>query len=275
MFGLIRSRATRESNAVKVGSKVEELLVHGRNVEVSRRAYKRSLGLTLKMNGTIRVSAPKGISLDRIRDFVVAQDQWIETNLKKYETVREAYPPKEMRAGELFPFLGENYPLAFEPVGGSTRPCFKIQNGQLVCGIRQEVWHFFDPDAPHPQLVQPLISFYKKKSREVLAKSIQEYSERMGLYPAGLSFRAQRTRWGSCSSKGRISLNWKLVIAPPETIDYVVIHELAHLKFYDHSPAFWGLVATQSPDFIRRRDWLKENQFLADFLSTDSELHPH
>jgi predicted metal-dependent hydrolase len=254
--------------------KSEELSISGRSVEITRRPYKRSLGLTLKMNGVIRVSAPKGIPLSRIRDFVLSQESWIEQNLRKYETVRQAYPQKAIREGELFPFFGEELPLVFEPCSGTTRPCFKIRDAKLICQVRKEMWHIFEPNAAHPELLPALAAFYKKTARTVLLKSVELYSEKMNLKPSGLSFRAQKTRWGSCSSKGRISLNWKMVIAPREVIDYVVVHELAHLRYYNHSASFWSLVATQSPDYRVQRNWLKENQFRADFLASESELHP-
>ncbi len=250
----------------------EDLNVAGRTVEITRRPYKRSLGLTLRMNGKICVSAPKGVSSSKIRDFVLSQEEWIKANLSRYENVRRAYPKKRLVEGEEFLFLGQAFPLTFEPCTG--QPCFKIRDGKLVCGVRREIWHCFDPHQPHPELLSSLALFYKKKAREILVKSVRDFSERMALYPSGLSFRAQRTRWGSCSSKGRISLNWKMVIAPPEVIDYVVIHELSHLKFYNHSAAFWSLVETQSPNYRAHRDWLKQHQFEADFLASESELHP-
>jgi predicted metal-dependent hydrolase len=250
----------------------EDLDVEGRSVEITRRPYKRSLGLTLKMNGKISVSAPKGVSSSKIRDFVLSQEEWIKANLSKYENVRQAYPKKRVVEGELFPFLGQQFPLLFEACTG--KPCFKIRDGKLVCGVRREVWHCFDPHQPHPELLASLTHFYKKKAREVLLKSVQDFAGRMQLHPTGLSFRAQRTRWGSCSSKGRISLNWKMIIAPLEVIDYVVIHELSHLKYYNHSSSFWSLVATQSPSYRVHRDWLKTHQFEADFLASESELHP-
>lgn len=262
MFGFLRVR-----NA-------QDLIVAGRSVEITRRPYKRSLGLTLKMNGAIRVSAPMGIPVSRIRDFVVSQESWIETNLKKYDSVRKAHPPKVLREGELFPFLGQQFPLRFEPCGGTARPCFKLTDGKIVCQVRKEMWHLFDPHAPHPELVGALTAFYKKKAREVLLRSVQEFSARMHLVPSALSFRAQKTRWGSCSSQGRISLNWKMIVAPLEVINYVVIHELSHLRYYNHSASFWSLVATQAPDYRTNRNWLRDNQFQADFLAAESELHP-
>lgn len=248
------------------------LTVSGRNVEITRRAYKRSIGLTLKMNGTLRVSAPVGISDARIRDFVITQEPWIQANLLKYETVRQAFPRKVLKAGEKFPFLGQEFELVFEPC--NCKPCFKIADGKLVCQITRHAWEAFDVNRDHPELMPALVAFYKKKSREILTRAVQDHAGRMGLAPSGLSFRAQKTRWGSCSSKGRISLNWKLVIAPLAVLEYVVIHELAHLRFYNHSASFWSLVGEHDADYRAHRSWLRENQFLADFLASESELHP-
>jgi predicted metal-dependent hydrolase len=250
----------------------EDLEVAGRAVEIKRRPYKRSLALTVKMNGKICVSAPKGVSTAKIRDFVLKHGEWIDSNLSKYEVVRQAYPKKRMVEGEMFPFLGEALSLTFEPCAG--KPRFEIRDGKLVCGVRREVWHGFDPHAPHPELLQPLAAFYKAKARDVLSESVQVYASRLNLFPRGVSFRAQRTRWGSCSSRGRISLNWKMIIAPRDVVDYVVIHELSHLKHYNHSSAFWSLVETQSPLYLAHRDWLKKHLYEADFLSSESELHP-
>lgn len=251
----------------------EALSIAGRNVEITRRAYKRSLGLTLKMNGTLRVSAPKGVSTARIREFVLSQESWIEKNLRKYESVRQAYPQKVLREGELLPYLGAQVPLHFEPCT-TCKPSFKYVDGRIVCQVRREIWNAFDPSRPHPELLSALAQFYKKKARTVLEAAVSDFGGKMGVRPSALSFRAQKTRWGSCSSKGRISLNWKLMVAPPDVINYVVIHELAHLRYYNHSKSFWSFVETQDPEWRAHRSWLRENQFLSDFLASESELHP-
>jgi predicted metal-dependent hydrolase len=83
----------------------------------------------------------------------------------------------------------------------------------------------------------------------------------MGHFPSHVSIRGQRTRWGSCSSEGAISLNWKLLAAPIDVIDYVIVHELAHIRHLDHSPQFWSLVETFYPDWRLAKLWLKEHEF--------------
>jgi predicted metal-dependent hydrolase len=116
--------------------------------------------------------------------------------------------------------------------------------------------------------------FYSQQGKKLLAARVDHFSARMGLVPVSVSFRSQKTRWGSCSSRGQISLNWRLVFAPLEVIDYVVVHELAHLKHYDHSKSFWNLVGVHIPDYLRLRQWLRDHQYEADFLAKQSELHP-
>ncbi len=266
MFGLFPQTA-------KTKGESEQIQIAGRLVKVIRRPYKRSLGLTLKLNGELRVSAPKGVPLSKIRDFILSQDEWIQTHLAKYQTLRDAIPKKRLVDGEQLPFLGRMVTLKFRPTTSSKRPILKFEGDLLVCEVAREVWSHFNPDEPHPELRAGLSAFYQKQARALLIDRIRHYSHAMGLLPSGLTFRAQKTRWGSCSSKGKISLNWKLIIAPLEIIDYVVVHELAHLKFYNHSQSFWNLVGTQVTDYQGKREWLRVHQYDADFLSAQSEVH--
>ena len=93
----------------------------------------------------------------------------------------------------------------------------------------------------------------------------------MRLVPKAVRVGSQRSLWGSCSSEGNISLNWRLVVAPPEVMNYVVTHELAHLKYLDHSAAFWSLVARFCPDYKKYEAWLGHNTYTPDFLLSFSK----
>ena len=100
---------------------------------------------------------------------------------------------------------------------------------------------------------------YKRKAAEMLSARVHFFARQMGVSVSGITVREQKTRWGSCSSKGNLNFNWKLILAPPEILDYVVVHELCHLKEMNHSPAFWKEVEKVLPDYEKRRQWLKEN----------------
>ena len=113
---------------------------------------------------------------------------------------------------------------------------------------------------------------YREVAQKIMSQRVEFYSQKMQLYPSGLGFRNQKTIWGSCSPENRISLNTKLIIAPLSVIDYVVVHELAHIKHKNHSKRFWALVEKYVNTREFSKKWLTEHQYRADFLSSRSEL---
>ena len=101
--------------------------------------------------------------------------------------------------------------------------------------------------------------YYRNLAREVLGARTGYYARKMGVTYGRISIREQKTRWGSCSSKGNLNFNWRLIFAPEEVVDYIVVHELAHRKEMNHSRAFYDVVASILPDYKVREKWLKEN----------------
>ena len=116
-------------------------------------------------------------------------------------------------------------------------------------------------------------NYYKKTAVKELQQLIKIWSKKMDLHPKDLSFRLQKSKWGSCGSNGHISLNWGLITCPFEVMEYVVIHELAHLKHQNHSKRFWALVESFCPDYKQHKKWLKNNNYVCDFHQTKSQLH--
>ncbi|MBQ7065937.1 MAG: M48 family metallopeptidase [Lachnospiraceae bacterium] len=102
------------------------------------------------------------------------------------------------------------------------------------------------------------IKQYRKKAKEILFKKVELYGNYMGVTYNHIAIKDQKTCWGSCSKQGNLNFNWRLILMPEEILDYVVVHELAHLKQLNHSPAFWSLVESVIPDYKARRKWLKE-----------------
>lgn len=108
---------------------------------------------------------------------------------------------------------------------------------------------------------QVLEAWLRRQARQDLLTQVKERSAQMAVAPNRLFLMNQRTRWGSCSSKRNLSFNWRLVLAPPDILDYIVVHELAHLREMNHSQRFWLLVRSFCPDFERHKRWLKENEW--------------
>jgi len=106
---------------------------------------------------------------------------------------------------------------------------------------------------------QAFEQWYKAQALKVLSERVRYYAAKHGFQPGRIRISSARTRWGSCSSKGTLSFTWRLVMAPLEVIDYVVIHELVHLKVKNHSKTFWGSVAALMPDYKKYVAWLKKN----------------
>lgn len=110
-----------------------------------------------------------------------------------------------------------------------------------------------------PSLSRSDLDDLKKKAHQIIPARAFHYAEIMGLSYGKISIRTQKTRWGSCSAKGNLNFNALLLLAPPEIMDYVIVHELAHLRHMNHSSRFWAEVAKYMPDYKLRARWFKEN----------------
>jgi predicted metal-dependent hydrolase len=225
-------------------------------IELQRRAHQRSLRLRVLPPGILRVSCARRTPKRDIARFVLQNIDFIEKQMARIRVQNEKFPPKKYQPGETFPFLGALKKLAL--IEEDSRPRARIEKDQLVLRGR--------PTTMEER--EALISkFYRNCGRKYLRSRAEFYAKEMKLSPQKLSFRSQSSRWGSCSSQGNISLNWRLMAAPSPVLDYVVVHEIAHLRHYNHSRAFWDLVAEFSPGYKQNKLWLAENQWALDFLA--------
>ena len=104
-----------------------------------------------------------------------------------------------------------------------------------------------------------MIHWYKEKAENKLSEKVDRLVKTTSLKPKSVGIKSYKSRWGSCSSKGKVDFNWKIIMAPNRIVDYVVAHELCHLKHHDHSPKFWKAVERLMPDYTNCREWLKNN----------------
>jgi predicted metal-dependent hydrolase len=102
-----------------------------------------------------------------------------------------------------------------------------------------------------------LTSWFRRRAELKLREKIMRYSPIVGVQTNGYKVKEFQSRWGSCTSSGRVDLNWKIIMAPNRVVDYVVVHELCHLKQHDHSPQFWKLVESIMPDYLESKEWLR------------------
>lgn len=162
---------------------------------------------------------------------------WIEARLAELSRARDVVA---RRAGTL-PYLDRT--LTLIPEAGRSRA--HLRGGELL--------------VPAGDARPAIERFYRRAAREEIAPRLDRAAARAGLAYSGLDIRAQRTRWASCSARGRMSFNWRLLLAPERVLEYVVWHEVCHLRVPDHSPRFWALVEGYWPDWREDRDWLRRH----------------
>jgi len=235
-------------------------------VRLERKAFRRSLSIVLKPDGSVCVRANLKTSDERIHNFLVEKQAWIEKHLNQFEKLRLQFPEKKLLCDEEFPFLGQNLSLRVVPTL-LKKVFFSRQERHLLMHIPQAAWDEMseeDMQQFFPQLKQ----FYQRESIRLITERLQIWSVQMELAPRKLKFRNQKSRWGSCSAQGIVTMNWRLIGAPLEVVDYVIIHELAHLQHMNHSKSFWTLVERHCLNLKACEDWLKNHQMSLDFLLT-------
>lgn len=221
-------------------------------VEIWRRPYQRTMNLRVRPDGLLRVTCGRRMALHEITRFISESKVFIQKRMLEVEAMRARYPHKEMVSGEIFLFFGERRVL--EVIWSwNARP--RMSAGELALEMLAPV------SSSVEERRKAMRMFFRKQASLHLPERVSAWATRMSLHPRSVSIRGQRTRWGSCSASGAINLNWKLLAAPEHVIDYVVIHELAHIKYLDHSAKFWGLVAEHCPEWKSARDWLRENEY--------------
>ena len=208
------------------------------------RTRRKTIALIIKPDGSLVVRAPLRASGRQIQQLIEQKLPWIEAT---QERVRRSYPkitPKEYVNGEGFLYLGKSYRLAISP--GARRPL--ALEGQFLLS-----------PAAVPEARETFINWYRLQARQILNERVAWYAARYSFRYARIKITSAHTRWGSYSSKGTLSFTWRLVMAPLEIIDYVVLQELAHTLEPNHGKAFWEKVKAIVPDYKQRIAWLKIN----------------
>jgi predicted metal-dependent hydrolase len=228
-------------------SNPEYLESNGFIAEVIRTQRIKSADIRVE-DGAVSIVVPNALDTKRIDKLLSDKKIWIKSKLKLHKEAQSTNS-KKFISGEAFPYLGRNYRLkvysgAFDPI--------KLVQGQLtvtVPGGKKNT------DA----IRNALIHWYKEKAERKLNEKVDRLVKIASFKPKSVGIKSYKSRWGSCSSKGKVDFNWKIIMAPNRIVDYVVAHELCHLKHHDHSPKFWKAVERLIPDYASCREWLKEN----------------
>ena len=215
-------------------------------VEKIIRSRRRTIALEVTPRATIIVRAPHRVPAAYIDEMIQEKRAWILRKMaemkQRPQAIAHAY-----EEGEIFWFLGRPYPLHIIDDGSVTI----ARTDRLVV-----------PRSLLPDIRTAIQRWYVEEAKKEIHARCMYFSMMTGYSPASLRITNARQRWGSCTSKGGLNFSWCLVQAPLPIVDYVIVHELVHLRQHDHSKKFWEKVKDLMPDYERRRTWLRENERL-------------
>lgn len=227
----------------------QAVIIGGQAVPYSVRRSQRAQRPSLRVmpDHTLLVTLPQHTPVQIVGELLQAHERWILRTLARTAPL----PPTDVRHGSLLPYLGDSYQLLHEPrdqvrlsvIGDHTQGTITVQ-GQLTL----------------PAVLSGLERWYRHEARRELTARVEMLAPQLGVRYSRLTIRDQSTRWASCSSTGTLSFSWRLLLAPAATVDYIVMHELAHLQEHNHSSRFWALVAEHCPNYQQHRQWLRTHQ---------------
>jgi len=210
------------------------------------RSRRRTVGLEVRPDATLVVRVPQRLPLSSVESVLRQKAAWIASTTELVLNRASSVPRHDFLTGERFPYLGRQWPfvvvafqtepLTFDPKTGFTLDVTAFDQGEAVF----ERW-------------------YRLRARELLTARVLHFAGTMGIAAPRLRITGAVRRWGSCSATGTVCFAWRLIMAPADVIDYVVVHELCHLRAMNHSPDFWAAVASVMPDYTERRKWLRDN----------------
>lgn len=222
--------------------------------------------LILKPGRPLLVRAPKRASLRMIVEFIESRAAWIEKHQAGFEKLLAETPGRSLKPGIKIPLFGDWYEIT--PVMTPLANVF-LSMAPHRLQVHLPIAQFRSLPTDWEWLRPMLREFYRKKAVEVIAPRFHRWVVHTGLQPSHFRLREARQRWGSCNSKGRISLNWRMIVYDLEIIDSIIVHELCHLRHLNHSADFWDEVNRHFPAYEVAGKRLREQSAYADFLEID------
>lgn len=222
---------------------------------IKRSKRKKTLAITISSSAQVIVLAPYFVSKERINRIVQKKIPWIFKKQEYFKQLAELFPEKEYISGEQILFLGRKYRLKIKEGEKKCSSVPKMVGRKIFISTNQNL----EPDEKKKFIKDRLLNWYFSIAAQIIKPRVERYSKLMNIIPRGIKIKDHKKRWGSCSTDGILRFNWRIAMAPISIVDYVVVHELCHLKIKNHSADFWRFVSLAMPDYQSRRHWLKNN----------------
>lgn len=208
-----------------------------------KRKKRKTASIYIERDGSVSVYVPEHLTDDEVAALVEGKQYQLYRNLAKWQLLNETKVDREAVNGESFLYRGRNYYLQFS---------------DAVKGIELRDKHFLVEEGKQDKLADLFKEFYRDRGKEYLPERVTHLAEKMGLKPEEVQVLELKNRWASCSAKRpKLNFHWKVMMAPLTVIDYLIVHELAHLKHTKHDAPFWNEVDKVMPDYAKQKEWLK------------------
>lgn len=229
----------------------------------TKRTRRRTIQLKLVSPERLEVTAPLDTSRQQIEQLLQTKTKWLTQQIARLRAIADNSVNNFVSQGATALYLGQCVLIAILASNNANRGVILHDNVLNISTIK--------PDSAD-EANQVLRKWYIQQATALLYARTTVWSAKIGVHPQRITIRDQKTRWGSCSVRGNINYNWRIIMAPPRVIDYLIVHELCHLIVPNHSAMFWTTVAAYLPDFKQHQAWLKSNGLLLmRFLATTAD----
>jgi predicted metal-dependent hydrolase len=226
-------------------------VLDGIDYVIRRSQRARRVRITVGSTGVLLV-IPERVSQARAQAFLISQLDWVRRRLADWSS----RPSASKSPVNQLSYLGQLHSVRVESsISRSGRAFVHLSPGMILVRV---------PEGSLELAVRALERWMRDQASRYFAGAVPRWCSLMEVVPGPITIRSQKSRWGSCTSRGALSFNWRALLTPPDTVDYLVIHECAHLRHLNHGPRFWGMVERFCPDFRRHRDFLRASSRLLD-----------
>lgn len=211
------------------------------------RSKRKTIALVVGNDAKLVIRAPFSVKDEEITALLKKRQVWIAEKIKQVSTFSVNHPPIEIKDGHSAMYLGNTYTISKD-----STTTIKVAEPFIY--------------VPENTTLAGFAKWLKEESFIILTERVKRYSKLMGVDYSKLSLSDAIARWGSCSTKNSLNFAWRLIMCPIAVIDYVVVHELSHITYKNHSKIFWARVKTILPDYKEQQDWLKLNKKIMEII---------
>lgn len=216
----------------------------GQQVAIVRSKRKKTASIMIERDGSISVLVPENMEESLITEILDAKEYSIVKNQTLWHIANDGKEVRHFVDGQTFMFKGQNYSLIYKDNATAE---IEFANDTFLMNTSVK-----DPQGAFEK-------FYKTECRKFLAERFNVYKDKIPVQPQRIGVRQMSTRWGSCTPCGNININWNCIMAPQFVFDYILVHELVHLKYHKHNNDFWQTIGFIIPDFESAKSWLLRN----------------